>query len=258
MLHAKWFAAAVAAGCFGVAAAQGAGGGGAGVGAGTNSAASAGTEPSPRTDMGGSGTESDRGAGSTDPRKSERTTPGTDQEHSGVGAAQGSGTGSISTSDMTTTLASMHAGNQAEIQAGQWMQQHATNSKVKDFAKKMVDDHRALDKDGQGYAQKHDLDLTSAPDYQSKMQEHQSMLDQLKSTQGAELDRQYMQMMVQDHQRDTSEVRAALAQAKSSNADKDYTRLLDKAQSKMSDHLKDAQKISRDLGSRQARNPSNQ
>ncbi len=50
----------------------------------------------------------------------------------------------------------------------------------------MVDDHTALDKDGQQFAQKHNLDLTTAPEYQAKSSESKSTLDELKSMQGAE------------------------------------------------------------------------
>ena len=170
-----------------------------------------------------------------------------------MGASDTKATGQAGSADMTTTLAKLHAGNEAEIQAGTYMQQQATNGKVKDFAKKMVDDHTALDKDGQRFAQKHKLELTSAPEYQATTSENRSMLEQLKSTQGAERDRHYMQMMVSDHQKDVSEVKQAAEMAKQGGQDKEYAKLLDKCQKKMEGHLKDAQKISRDLGSRQAR-----
>ena len=70
-------------------------------------------------------------------------------------------------------------------------------------------------------------------------------------------DRHYMTMMVKDHQHDVSEVRTAEQHAKSEHQT-EFAKLLDKTGKKMEDHLKDAQKIQRDLTSRQARNPSSQ
>lgn len=253
MQRTKWLALALGAGWMGLAAAQGAGAGAGAGGAGKDPSGTAGTNPSPRTDMKeGTGT----GQSDTATRPSDTSTQGTmgsDQ----TSAAAARGTTSGSSSDMTATLAKMHAGNELEIQAGSWMRAHATNSKVKDFAKKMVDDHSAMDKDANAFAQKHDLQLTSGPEYTSKSSEHQAMLEQLKGMQGAQADRHYMQMMVQDHTKDVSEVKTAALQSKQGN-DKEYTKLLEKAEKKMEGHLKDAQKIARDLGARQARNPASQ
>jgi len=212
-----------------------------------------------------------QGAGSATPQQGDQKATGTESPGSGsssgstmsgspgaMGASDSKATGQAGSADMAATLAKLHAGNEAEVQAGSYMQQQATNGKVKDFAKKMVDEHGALDKDAQQFAQKHNLDLTSAPEYQAKSSESRSTLEQLKSMQGIERDRRYMQMMVSDHQNDVSEVKQAARMAKQGRQDKEYATLLDKSQKKMEGHLEDAQKISRDLGSRQARNPASQ
>lgn len=222
MLRTKWLAAAIAAGWIGAASAQGGAGGGTG-GAGA----------------GGAGTGT--GAGGGAPESQAR--------------ANASQQGTTSSGDAASTLPKLHAGNAAEIQAGTWMQQHATNAKVKDFAKKMVKDHTAMDKDVQAYAKKHDVALTGDASVDSAKAEQQKALDELKGMQGAQADRHYMQMMVEDHTKDVSEVKVAAQQAKQ-GSDKDYSKLLDKSEKKMEGHLKDAQKISRDLAQRQARAPS--
>jgi putative membrane protein len=82
--------------------------------------------------------------------------------------------------------------------------------------------------------------------------EQQKALDELTGMQGSQADRHYMQMMVEDHTKDVSEVKVAAQQARQ-GSDKDYSKLLDKTEKKMESHLEDAQKISRDLGQRQAR-----
>ncbi len=151
----------------------------------------------------------------------------------------------------------LHAGNEAEIQAGQWMEQHAQNGKVKDFAKKMVKDHQSLDKDLQKFAKKAGVSLTGGPSSDPTAAQDEKHMQAMKDLPAGQVDRHYMTMMVNDHQRDVSEVRSAADQAKNGN-DKDFAKLLDKTAKKMEDHLKDAQKIQRDLGSRQARTPSSQ
>ncbi|GEJ55337.1 DUF4142 domain-containing protein [Anaeromyxobacter diazotrophicus] len=263
MARTKWLALALGAGWMGLAAAQGAGGaggGGAGAGGGKDTSSSAGSRTPANADM-------QEGTG-TGPRD-QTTAPGaggarSDMTTQGTTGATGSDTAATArsgtpgdTSEMTSTLAKMHAGNELEVQAGTWMRAHATNSKVKDFAKKMVDDHGAMDKDANAFAQKHDLQLTSAPEYASKTSEHQTMLDELKGMHGAQADRHYMQMMVEDHTKDVSAVKTAAEQAKH-GSDKEYAKLLEKAEKKMEGHLKDAQKISRDMGARQARHPAGQ
>jgi putative membrane protein len=254
MLKTNWLVAAIAAGWMGAAAAQGAG---SGVGGGKDTAGSAGTQTTPRTDM-----QEGTGTGPNDnprPQDQSSTTQGTTSS----GTMGSSGTmssdqaASTASGDKATTIAKLHAGHDAEVQAGSWMQQHATNSKVKDFAKKMVNDHSAMDKDLQKYAQKHNLALTGVASVDSEKAKHREALEDLKGMQGAQADHHYMQMMVQDHTKDVSEVKAAAQHAKQ-GSDKDYSKLLSKTEKKMEDHLKDAQKISHDLASRQARTPASQ
>ena len=163
--------------------------------------------------------------------------------------------GQQASSESARTLAKLHDGNQAEVEAGTWMKEHAQNDKVKDFAKKMVDDHGSMDKDVMSFAQKKGIDLTSAPKAgDADKAKAQHTLDEIKNMSGAQADRAYMNMMVQDHQKDVREVREAERQAKSSQ-DKELASLLGKSAKKMESHLKDAQKIQRDLTQRQARTP---
>ncbi|HEX9290708.1 MAG TPA: DUF4142 domain-containing protein [Anaeromyxobacteraceae bacterium] len=170
--------------------------------------------------------------------------------------------GQQATSDTARTLAKLHTGNEMEVEAGTWMREHAMNDKVKDFAKKMVVDHSAMDKDAMDWAQKHNIDLTSAPKPADvEKGEHHAKLDELKNMSGAQADRAYMKMMVEDHTKDVREVRDAEQHAKrgANKSDKDFASFLDKSAKKMESHLKDAQKIQRDLATqRQARTPSGQ
>ena len=122
--------------------------------------------------------------------------------HSGSSAA---GTTGPSASDL---LQRLHAGNQAEIEAGRWMQQHAQSDKVKGFAKKMVKDHQDMDEDVQKFAEKQGVSMTAgaSPDPTAAKDKHD--MREMEGMPAPQADRHYMTMMVNDHQRDVSEVRS--------------------------------------------------
>jgi putative membrane protein len=157
--------------------------------------------------------------------------------------------------DAAIRLPKLHVGNAAEIEAGTWMQQHATSSKVKGFAKKMVKDHGAMDKDLRAYAHEHGVKLMGTTSVEEEKVHHAEALDVLKKMHGPQADRTYMQMMVQEHTRDVSELKRGAELARQ-GSDEDYSKLLDKAAKTMESHLEDAQRISREMVPRQARSPN--
>jgi hypothetical protein len=117
----------------------------------------------------------------------------------------------------------------------------------------MVDDHGKMDEDVKSFAKDKGVDLTNAPKPPEAAQ-HKAKLAQLKKAQGAQADREYMRMMVQDHEKDLKEVRDAESKAKRQNDDKLAT-LLGDAAKKIDDHLKDARDVQKSLQQRQARTP---
>ena len=211
--------------------------------------------------MGTGSTQSGSTAGSTSDATSTGASGSTSARTGAPGSAMGEkakSMGQQASGDVARTLAKLHAGNQEEIEAGTWMKEHATNDKVKDFANKMVDDHGSMDKDLMSFAEKHAIDLTSAPKPADASKEAGSAsLEHLKGMQGAQADRAYMKMMVDDHTKDVRETKTAAQHAKHAKND-EFAKLLDKSAKKMDSHLKDAQKIQRDLSQRQARTPSAQ
>jgi putative membrane protein len=226
------------------------------------------TNPTAEPGRGGSGAKANSaqtgspetmGSGSTETgsnTQEQRTQQGTSDTTTDETKAKAMG--QQASSHVARTLAKLHAGNESEIEAGTWMKEHATNDRVKDFAKKMVDDHGSMDKDLMSFAQKQGIELTSAPTAgEAAKAKDKASLDEIKNMQGAQADRTYMRMMVQDHTKDVKEARSAEQQAKRSK-DTEFAKLLDKSAKKMESHLKDAQKIQRDLSQRQARTPSSQ
>ena len=166
-----------------------------------------------------------------------------------IGAASAAG------SDAATRLPKLHVEHAAEIEAGTWMQQHATSSKVKGFARKMVKDHGALDKELRAYAHQHGVKLTGRTSTEDEKVHHAEAIDVLKKMRGPQADRTYLQMMVQDHTKDVNEVKAGAELARQ-GSDADYSKLLDETAKTMESHLEDAQKILHEMVPRQARHPS--
>ena len=265
----KWIVVALA-GALSIAPALAQSGGGSSAGSGSTTGNGSGTGSAPGTSANTnsvpsvSGTGSDTTRSNTDPDRAARKDMAT-----GSGAAMGSAASpesaksdgnstarpsTATASDAATTLAKLHQGNQAEIQAGKWMQEHAQNGSVKDFAKKMVKDHTAMDKDALSLARKKGVDLTTASAVDADKAKSQQQLQALQDMPAGQADRHYIAMMVKDHQHDLAEVHAA--QQAAMGTDQDLSKLLDKSAKKMEDHLKDAQKLQRDMTSRQARTPS--
>jgi putative membrane protein len=198
------------------------------------------------------------------PSKSDPATapsPAPDRSSSTMGSSGATGTaGSSATAGSTAggaeaTLSKLHAANQAEIESGKWMREHAQNGKVKDFAKKMVDEHTKMDKDVMDHAKKQGVSMTSGTSSAAHGASGAGHLEELKSMSGAQADRAYVKMMVDDHQKNLTEVREAHRSAKADPSSKELASLLDKTAKKIEGHLKDAQKLQRDLTQRQARTP---
>jgi putative membrane protein len=118
-----------------------------------------------------------------------------------------------STSDMATDTSGMNpassdpkdfmekaaVGGLMEVEAGKIAQTQASSQGVKDFAALMVKDHSAANKELMGIAEKKSVTLpTSLP---AAEQQH---LDAMRKMSGADFDKHYIGMMVQDHDKTVS------------------------------------------------------
>ena len=91
-------------------------------------------------------------------------------------------------------------GGMAEVEFGKLAQQQASNSSVKDFAKRMVNDHGKANEQLRSIATKAGVawpsDLSSAA---------KAIKDKLSKLQGAAFDKAYMNEMLKDHRADSTE-----------------------------------------------------
>lgn len=139
----------------------------------------------------------------------------------------------------------VHEVHQGDIESGKLMETKATNPRVKAFARRMVTDHSALDKQGQQLAQR--LNLTPQPPANDLVQPSvTSGMQQLQSTpKGPALDSTYMAQEVTLHKAaigllNTIESDASNAQLKA---------LAKKAHPLIQSHLTEAESIQKHLQS---------
>lgn len=116
------------------------------------------------------------------------------------GADQGSPTSAQDMSERAFISKAMEGGV-AEVQLGQLAEQKSQSNDVKQFAQKMVNDHGQMgDKWLKPVAQQMGL---STPDSPSKKDKKE--IQKLEGLSGQDFDRQYITMMVKDHQKDLKE-----------------------------------------------------
>ncbi len=156
-----------------------------------------------------------------------------------------------STADMATDTSGMNpasddpkafmekaaVGGLMEVEAGKVAQTQASSQSVKDFAALMVKDHTAANKELMGIAEQKSVTLpTSLP---AAEQQH---LDAMKKMSGAEFDKHYIGMMVEDHDKTVS-----LFQAGSKNADAEVSGFASKTLPIIEGHAKKATEIQSSL-----------
>src|SRR4051812_11651975 len=91
-------------------------------------------------------------------------------------------------------------GGKAEVELGQLAQQKAQSEDVKQFAQRMVADHSQANSDLLSMGDKMNLTLPTALD--DKTQKEKNRLSKLN---GAKFDKEYMHLMIDDHQKDVDE-----------------------------------------------------
>jgi putative membrane protein len=91
-------------------------------------------------------------------------------------------------------------GGMTEVALGKLAATNASNPKVKELGKMMVEDHSKANEELKSLAQKKGITLPT-----SMSEEHQKDHDDLAKLKGADFDRKYAEMMVDDHQEDIDE-----------------------------------------------------
>src|SRR5438067_1160972 len=130
-------------------------------------------------------------------------------------------------------------GNRADVEVGKMMATKSKDMDVKKFAKMMVDDHSKALNELQQLAQSKNITLPDGvPDDAKDLQ------DKLNSESGNQLDKDYMDGMVQDHQKDIKDFQDASQNAQ----DNDVKQWASKMLPKLQQHLQKAEKVDGKVG----------
>ncbi len=84
-----------------------------------------------------------------------------------------------------------------EVEAGKLAQQKGSNTEVKNFGKKMVEDHSKANEELKALAAKKNITLPT-----TMSSEHQEKMDKLSGLSGTEFDKEYMSIMDDAHDKD--------------------------------------------------------
>ncbi len=129
------------------------------------------------------------------------------------GASGDLGTGTVTTDTMSMMaigdtdrqfIMEAASAGMMEVEAGRLAEQSASNQRVKAFGAMMVRDHSAANDQLRAVATARNVML---PD--SMMTKHKEHLDKLRTAQGRTFDKQYMNLMVMDHNEDINKFQVA-------------------------------------------------
>jgi len=138
--------------------------------------------------------------------------------------------------DDSSALKQLVQANLNEVAAGKLAQEKAQSPDVKSFGQKMVTDHGRIAQELKALAKKKDV---AAPQDANLKDMAQLKLMERKS--GADFDREFMEHMVKDHEKDIKDATDIAAKAK----DPEFKAAVQKAIPVMKQHLELAQRISK-------------
>jgi putative membrane protein len=137
----------------------------------------------------------------------------------------------LASTDRKFVMDAAHGG-MAEVELGKMAAEKGSSDAVKQFGKRMADDHaKAADELKQLAQQK---GVTLPTDVDAK---HKQLRDRLAKLNGAEFDKAYANEMVKDHKKDVADFKREAQRAK----DPDLKAWADKTLPTLEDHLKQAQ-----------------
>lgn len=114
-----------------------------------------------------------------------------------AGGMSGAEPGRLDDGDVVATLS---AADQAEIRPSELARERAENSQVRQFAERMVTEHRALSDSLRMFAQRENLTAQETALSRQMQSQTDTTLQRLEGLSGAEFDRAYMEFMERSHQ----------------------------------------------------------
>lgn len=143
----------------------------------------------------------------------------------------------------------MHAasGGMAEVKLGQLAQKNGSSEAVKNFGKRMVDDHSQANDKLKEVASKNNITLPT-----SLNSSDQATYNRLSKLSGSAFDKAYMKDMVMDHEKDVSEFKREANAGKNPQV-KDFA---SQTLPTLEDHLKEAKSVNSEVAASNSGNAS--
>lgn len=132
-------------------------------------------------------------------------------------------------------------GGVAEVQMGRLAMRQASSRQVRQFGRRMVEDHSAANQQLRDIAMTEGVRLPMSPG-----PEHHAMLSRLRRLSGRAFDRAYMAEMVRDHRKDV----AAFQNEARNGRDPDVRSFARQTLPTLREHLRMAVEIARSVGAR--------
>ena len=139
-------------------------------------------------------------ANNTDVSKSETDSTRNDMHHDSLSQA-GSRVSTVTVPDFVMKAAS---GGMMEVALGKMAQQKAKNQRIKNYGKMLVQDHTNANNELKGIASSKSITVRS-----EMMADHKNHVDEMSKMSGAEFEKAYIHMMVDDHQKDIGDFKNA-------------------------------------------------
>ena len=136
--------------------------------------------------------------------------------------------------DQAEFMVKAASGGMMEVTLGNMAEKQAASPEVKAFGKMMVTDHTKANDEMKKLAAAKNITLPTAPG-----EEHQEHIDKMSKLKGADFDKHYMSMMVDDHQEDIEHFKEA---AKADGYDADVKAFASKTLPVLEKHLDQAKK----------------
>jgi len=186
-------------------------------------------------------------SGSTTPTNSAEA----NSSPSGASDAQGASTGSAQSSsssantkklDDAQIAAITDAANSAEVEQGRLAQSKASDPRVRSFAAMMVEHHGEARRDQQALS----VSKQDSADSERMSKDADTALSSLQQKTGADFDRAYIQLQCEEHQKVLHDLDQKLLPAAQDPGLRAY---LEKLKPKVQDHLSQAERLQKELGS---------
>lgn len=136
-------------------------------------------------------------------------------------------------------FAMLSASNTAEIASGKLAQERATNAQVKAFARKMVTEHTAMEREGASLARRISVTPTMPPDSALITDGNDDIRDLQGKERGADWDEEYVDKQVDLHQKTLDLIDRAMGSAQAAQ----LRTLLETARPKVQQHLDEAKRL---------------